>query len=369
MEKTSNSNPAEPLISVIMPVFNAEAFLSRSVESVLGQSYKNIELILVDDGSADGSGKICAEYALGDKRIKIISQKNSGPAAARNSGIRNATGDFVFFLDADDYIDKKTFEILITGYKEGRPDLVMGNFCKLENNGEIINQDAIFTPDGEPFAGDRKILAKEDVAGYVRHFLKHPSNHLISYCWGRLYKLSVIKNNNISANEEMRLFEDLVFNLEYLRHAGEIVFVNKPLYAYVMHNNYVSASMGIFDADSLAHDMNAFKTRATDFLSGTAGGGEISEIKKEVAHALIHYAIIFLVRSCRSVTGSNEEKIHTEISRIINAPVVAESLPYYSPSTGNSRILPLLMRLKLVNLIILYCRYKARKRYGRMEKS
>ena len=127
-------------ISVVVPIYNAEKFLKKSIESVLSQTYQNFELILINDGSVDNSDGICNKYAFVDKRIKVISQKNSGPAASRNAGVRNATGDFVFFLDADDFIDSKTFGALIAEYDKYQPDLVMNNFCKLENNGEIINQ-------------------------------------------------------------------------------------------------------------------------------------------------------------------------------------------------------------------------------------
>lgn len=352
------------LISVIVPVYNAEKFLNKSIESVINQRYKNVELILVNDGSTDNSEAICNKYALADNRIKVISQENRGPSAARNTGIRHAVGTFVFFLDADDFIDSKAMEILITAYNQYQPDLVMGNFCKLENNGEILNKSVTFHPDDMPYEQKIKILSKADVVSYVRHFLKHPSNHLISYCWARLYKLSVIKNNTIFAHEDMRLFEDFVFNLEYLKHTNEIVFVNEPLYTYTMHNNHVSASMSIIKGDSLLHDMNVFKIKASEFLQLTNTMNTVN-IKKEIGHALIHYVIIFLIRSCRLVTRHTRKRIYEEIDKIINAPILKDSLPYYSPSKGNSRILPVLMRLKLIGFIMFVCRHKAYKRYGK----
>src|SRR3989338_8307313 len=99
-------------ISVIIPVYNARKFLKTSVDSVLGQNYKNIEIILIDDGSTDKSGEICDDYAKKDRRIKVIHQKNSGPAAARNTGIENAKGEFLFFADADDFLEKDALSLL-----------------------------------------------------------------------------------------------------------------------------------------------------------------------------------------------------------------------------------------------------------------
>jgi glycosyltransferase involved in cell wall biosynthesis len=356
------------MISVIVPVYNAEKFLNKSIESVINQSYKSVELILVNDGSTDSSEIICNKYALADNRIKVISQKNSGPAAARNTGIRYATGDLIFFLDADDFIEKNALETLVAKYNQYQPDLVMANFSKLENNGEIIKQSVSFRPDGEPFEHQVKKLSKADIVDYVRHFLKHPSNHLISYCWARLYKLSIIRNNGIFANENMRLFEDFVFNLEYLKHTNNIVFVNENLYTYVMHNTHLSASMAIINGDSLLHDMNVFKTKASEFFQLTnANIMNTFDIKKEIGHALVHYVIIFLVRSCRQISKQNKKRIYNEINKIVNASILRDSLQYYSPSKGYSRILPLLIKLKLVDLIMFVCKHKAYKRYGKPE--
>lgn len=358
------------LVNVIVPVYNAEKFLNKSIGSVINQSYKNIKLILVNDGSTDNSEKICHKYALSDKRIKVISQKNKGSAAARNTGIRHATGDFVFFLDADDFIEKKAIEILVAKYSQYQSDLVMGNFSKLENNGEIIKQSVSFHPNDQPFTGQIKKLAKTDIASYIRHFLKHPSNHLISYCWARLYKLSIIKKNRIFANEDMRLFEDFVFNLEYLKHTNNIVFVNQALYTYMMHSSHVSASMAIIKADSLLHDMNVFKIKATEFLQqAETEVTKTTNIKKEIGHALTHYVIIFLIRSCRQVTKDNRKRIYQEIKKVINAPIFRESLRGYTPLKGNSRVLPFLAKLKLIDLIIFYCQRRAYKRYGKPEKN
>ena len=370
MKEVLNINTSgQYLISVIIPVYNAGKFLKKSVESVINQSYKNFEIIFVNDGSTDNSGEICNQYAFADKRIKVISQKNRGPASARNAGVRNAAGDFVFFLDADDFIDKKTFEILVEKFEEYKPDMVMANFRKFENTGEIINQKATFSPDGQPFTGEEKILSKDEILEYVRHFLRHPSNHLISYCWARLYKLSVIRDNNILAKEDMRLFEDFVFNLEYLKHTDKIAFVNKPLYTYVMPNNYSTASMAIINGEGLLHDMNVFKIKVIEFFSMAVKSAEVLKIKKEIGHALTHYSIIFMIRSCRNVNNENKEKISAEINKIINAPIFIESLKDYSPVKGNSRTLPLLAKLKLTGLIILYCEYKALKRYGKFGKN
>lgn len=353
------------LVSIITPVYNAEKFLEKSIGSVIDQSYEHLELLLVNDGSTDSSEAICQQYSSADKRIKVVSQANSGPAAARNTGLRHATGEYIFFLDADDFIVPDALEKMVKAYSECQPDLVMCNFSKQINAVEVVRQRVSFSPLNEPFEGNTKQLSSTDLVDFVRHFLKHPSNHLISYCWARLYKASIIKEKHIASHEEMRLFEDFVLNLEYISLANNVVFLNDPLYVYVMHGNHISASMAIVNSDSLLHDMRIFKEKAGEFLRLKSNGTLRPEnIAAEIGHALIHYIIIFLVRTCRQVHSGNRRQIQMEIKKLVEAQFVRECLKHYTPQKGNSRIVPLLMKLRLVDMLMSVCRYKANKRYG-----
>ncbi len=357
-------------ISVVTPVYNAEKFLDRCVQSVLQQTYQRIELILVNDGSTDGSEEICRRYALQDSRVKVISQENKGPAAARNAGVRQAAGDFLFFLDADDFISRNALEIMVAAYHQYRPDMVMGHFHKLVNGNNRIRPDVSFRVGEGPFQKQMKELSRTEIGAYVRHFLRHPSNHPISYCWARLYTVSIIRSHRIAADENMHLFEDLVFNLEYLKHCQKILFVNEPLYTYTMHPHHVSASMAPINADRLLHDMKLFKAKTAEFLRQPVVGAHMrADIQKDIGHALTHYLIIFLVRSCRLVSSHNRIKLFAEIRKIMNASLLQDCLRCYSPSKGNSRFLPWLMKLQWVNAIVFVCRHKAYKRYGRPEKA
>lgn len=124
----------EPLISVIIPVYKVERFLHRCIDSVIHQTYTNWEMILVDDGSPDTSGDICDEYAKKDERIKVIHQKNKGSSGARNAGLDKATGEWIYFLDSDDYIKKNALEGMIRYSKEGYYDVVAGTAIRLLAN-------------------------------------------------------------------------------------------------------------------------------------------------------------------------------------------------------------------------------------------
>ncbi len=135
--------PAVPAISVIVPMWNVEEYVPRCVKSLVGQTLKNIEIILVDDGSPDNSGKLADEYAANDKRIKVIHKKNGGVAAARNSGLDIATGEYIGFCDPDDYVDSDFFENLYQIAKNTDADITKGRVQCLNLDG-TIEQDAAY---------------------------------------------------------------------------------------------------------------------------------------------------------------------------------------------------------------------------------
>jgi len=354
-------------ISVIVPVYNAEKFLKRSINSVLEQTHQNIELILVDDESTDNSINICQQYAQIDSRVKLFKQKNGGPSAARNTGLKYISGEYLFFLDADDFLELDAFQNLLKFYENSDADLILGNFQKLETNGQIVKQEAVFEMEGTNLESESRELTKNKINEYIRHFFRYPSNHLISYCWARLYKTSIIKKYQIKANSEMRLFEDFVLNLEYLKHTEKLIFVNKPVYNYVMHNSHLSASMGILNSKRLLYDMEIFKEKVESYFNKYKTEYSEFQIKKEIAHTLMHYLIIFFIRSCRDIRGNNFEKIKTEFKSMLDSRIFSESIPLYNPSKGNSKLIPFLMKLKQIKLLILVCNKRAVKRYGKLK--
>lgn len=354
------------VISIIVPVFNAAPFLRDCVDSVLAQTFADWELILVDDGSADDSRTVCDGFAARDARIRVVSQRNRGPAAARNAGVRLAGGRYVMFLDADDRLFDHALATLIAEAERNDADLVLGNFMKLQG-GELLPQPVTFSPSGAPFIGATATLAGIELLDYVRHFLAMPSNHLVSYCWARLYRRSIIAQHDLHAHEDMRLFEDFAFNLDYMGKVGRLAFVNKPVYVYVQHEGHLSASMAILEAAQLERDMEVFRQKIDAFLAELGIGGEPArQVAREVGHALVHYAIIFLVRTCRQLNPCNRAAILAEVGKLIDAPIMCQSLPCYRPRPGDSHLVPWLMRLNWPRALVAVCRWKGERRYGRL---
>lgn len=200
------------LISVIMPVYNAERYLSQSIDSVLNQTYQNWELILIDDGSSDSSGSLCDEYQKSDKRIKVIHKNNGGVSSARNRGINEAKGDLLTFIDSDDIILTTYLEEL---EKKSEVDLTICGFSIM--NGES------FIPELKDF-----MLSKNPLS--LNEIINNPY-----YCdtpWCKLFKVTIIKENNIRFDEKIKLAEDTLFCYDYLLHCRSVAIIPRSLYIY-----------------------------------------------------------------------------------------------------------------------------------------
>lgn len=190
-----------PLVSIIVPVYKAEKFIHQCIDSLLAQTYKNIEVILVDDGSPDNCGKICDEYAAKDKRVKVIHQKNSGVSAARNKAIAHSKGEWITFVDADDKVTDDYIEKLMS--KDG--DWIIGGYRDTNNNFCHIIEDSY--------------IGKERL---IRFFQEHLQNLYTNNIGGKLYRSSIICDNGMKFNTNVRFSEDFLFNLEFLSHCNSV---------------------------------------------------------------------------------------------------------------------------------------------------
>ena len=193
-------------IFVIIPLFNNEHSIARCIESVINQTHSEFELIIIDDKSEDLSFSIANSYALNDERIKIIkSTNNNGPSAARNLGIKKSIGEFIFFLDSDDYLENDALKLLVNTNKGQNVDLIIADFVKVN--------DKIIPSDNSLYFSKTVNLNKTEINKYVSLYLKKPNKYpLFSFVWGRIFKSSIIKNNNLLFNEELRTFEDVDFS-------------------------------------------------------------------------------------------------------------------------------------------------------------
>jgi glycosyltransferase involved in cell wall biosynthesis len=205
--------PGRPKVSVVIPVYNVEKYLAQCLESVVSQTYKNLEVIIVDDGSSDGSAKICKNYARGDKRIRIFRQKNAGQSVARNAGLALASGEFVHFLDSDDYISLDYYERMLAGI--GRADMAAAGFYSEKKPSDSIRYDR---PRVAVSILDK--LSATDV----------PSQAMV---WKFLFRRDFLIENDLRFPEG-RINEDTVFSTAAVFFANRIAIVPLASYFYRM---------------------------------------------------------------------------------------------------------------------------------------
>lgn len=220
------------LISVIIPVYNVEKYLDRCLESVTQQTYKNLEIILVDDGAPDNSGKICDEWAKRDARIKVIHKENAGLGYARNSGLDVATGKYVSFVDSDDYIALNMYETMMSKILQAQADTCLcGHYRKYRDykeTKEISFGNACFS--GKDVVG--KILS-----GMIGNFPEAGNDFELEMCvWQGLFSMEIINRNNIRFPSEREFIsEDIIFDLDYYMHSEAVATVSECLYYYCMN--------------------------------------------------------------------------------------------------------------------------------------
>ena len=218
-----------PLVSIIVPVYNAAPDLARCIESVRKQSYENWELLLVNDGSSDTSGPICRMYQRVDGRIRVLDKKNEGVSAARNDALDAVKGEFVQFLDSDDYLPADATQNLVDRALADDCDLVVARYYR-------VKQDRI-TEHG--FLADTGVM---DQHTFARQLMEEPASFYYGVLWNKLYRASILQENHIRCHEELNWSEDFLFNLEYIRYAKRFAALNTPVYYYVKNRGSITNS-------------------------------------------------------------------------------------------------------------------------------
>lgn len=220
------------LISVVVPIYNVEHYLERCLDSIISQTYTNLEIILVDDGSTDRSGAIADAYAAKDSRVKVIHQKNGGLSIARNTGIEACRGEYLLFIDSDDYIAPNMCERLLSRLTEADADIAIGGFYRVDSHGT-----AEFAPPSQ------QINSKTDI---TQQYFKNKSAYLV-IVWNKLYKTALFRFPTPLRFAPHMLEEDEIFSYRILYRASRIVTVDQPLYYYVQREG------------SIMHDGNELK--------------------------------------------------------------------------------------------------------------
>ncbi|MBQ8534727.1 MAG: glycosyltransferase [Bacilli bacterium] len=213
------------LISIIVPVYNMEKYIDKCINSIINQTYKNIEIIIVDDGSTDKSSKIIDKYKKIDKRVKVYHKKNGGLADARNYGLEKATGEYIGFVDSDDYIENNMYKKLYN------------NLIKYKADISVVNYNLVYEKDFNYKKNFKEISDKLIILNKIETIkLLLDDNKFGNYAWNKLYKRELFNNIKYPIGRKM---EDLGTTYKIIEKCNRIVYDPIPLYNYLQRNNSI----------------------------------------------------------------------------------------------------------------------------------
>lgn len=222
-----------PKVSVVVPVYNCEKAVERCIRSILNQEFKDLEVIAVDDGSKDSSGEILDHIAEEDSRLIVVHKENGGVSRARNTALELIQGEYVQFLDSDDWIPTDSTKMLVKCAEETDADLVVGYFYRVVGE-NVAMQGSIETTN---------VLTLQE---YAQLMMTTPADYYYGVLWNKLYKASIFKEFDLKMDEDVKFAEDFIFNLEYLIHTRTIAPLKVPVYYYVKtEGSLVSQGMSL----------------------------------------------------------------------------------------------------------------------------
>ena len=235
----------QPMVSIIVPIYNAEQYLRRCVDSILNQEYTDYELLLVNDGSTDASGDICEEYGDQDPRVIVIQKENTGVSDSRNRALDRARGKYLQFLDSDDWITPDATRLFVRAAEENGCDMVISDFYRVV--GERLSPKGDIEEEG--------VLTREEFAA---HMMENPADFYYGVLWNKLYRRDIVEEHKLRMDTDISWCEDFMFNLEYIRYAKVFYALHAPIYYYVKRKGSL-ASQGINISKTVKMKLNVFE--------------------------------------------------------------------------------------------------------------
>lgn len=320
------------MISIVIPVYNAATFLPHMLESIIGQSYKDIEILLINDGSTDNSSSICHDYAGRYSFIHVFDRKNQGPAAARNFGMQQASGEFIWFMDSDDELEKDALQRAIEEQRAYDADVVIGgmNFCFTEVNRavpKLIQNELIL--DSNNFSQQYKML--------------YSANYISSMC-NKLIRRAVLSENNIHSNESLWMYEDYVFCMDTLLKCKRVVCTSEIYYNYKFRN---SNSLSHRYRDDVLDMFRILENKITGYKHyfGTEHAS---------ANASLNNLLIYLAYECVK-NEARHKKSYAKIRTILHDDVFHHAVSANKATGFRYRIVQIMMRYRMSFALLIYC--------------
>ena len=289
------------LISIIVPIYNVEKYIRRCIDSILNQTYNNLEIILVDDGSTDNCSQICDEYAQKDSRIRVIHKENGGVSLARNVGIELSNGMWISFVDADDWLEENFVETLYEKAKERKADVVLCGYNRIVGkNIEYIN-----------FKKDESEFNSEE---YLINSLNPQTG--FGFCHMKLFNKKTI--NNVRFNQKLQVGEDALFNEEISLNITKAIYIGKQLYNYRVNEKSVVRK---FDANYVDKYLKAIQVNKMFVMQNY---GEEQNIKINYYNYVAYHVLLIAVNYCNH--AENIEKNNDSLKKVCNIEEFKEGI-------------------------------------------
>lgn len=225
----------KPLVSVIIPAYNTESYIGKCLKSVQTQTYENLEVLVIDDGSTDGTGAVCRRFAEADSRFRVLHKENSGVSDSRNLGLEQAEGKYLVFVDSDDHVKPDYVHTLVSEAEREDVQLVCGEFF-FEEDGREVKHDSIL---GE---GERMLLTRAEAIELLPN-----KGSFQGYICSKLFLLEVIRREKLRFDRNVKVWEDMLFCLEYLTRIQRVSYVGRPIYDYVQRSGSAMADEGVLN--------------------------------------------------------------------------------------------------------------------------
>lgn len=302
----------KPKISVIVPVYNASSYLKRCLDSAKNQTFKEFEVIMINDGSTDDSENICLDFVKSDKRFTYYKQNNKGKSSAVNFAYKKVKGDYIYFLDSDDFIDEKLLKITLETAIKHNVDIVNFNYYYIKNGQKHIKT--------TPFPKN-KILDKNAIIQLLRTRSAR-KNSLFWFVWTNLIKKTLLDEHNIKHDEIQLVGNDTSFNLQCYLNANSIYSIDNPLYNYV----YVDDSLS-----QLKYKKGLLKEIENQFIANNAiykkGGLEEIEFIETFVNYYISHTLFFLLNNEKNAKNGLQSEA---LKKIRNSEIFNYCFKYYS---------------------------------------
>lgn len=342
------------LVTVVLPVYNVENFIDRCLDSVVNQTYKNLEILLIDDGSTDNCSFICDSWAEKDSRIRVVHKVNEGLSMARNTGIEEARGEYIFFLDSDDYVERNLVESCVESVQKTSAQIVVYGYDRVDKDGKVL---ASSTPELPSL-----VMRGSEIRDVVIPCLAGPMiadgkiYHMASSAWSAMYSLDNIQKNNFRFISEREIIsEDIYSNLVFYQYIDCVAIIPKVFYHYCENNT---------QSLTRVYNPKRFEKNKYFYLQAINLCDELSyseQTKKNLSNQVLSNIIVSIKQTVDSDLPT--KKIKALIKEILNDSVSQKVLHDYDINLDKNKFRKLLincMKHRRVNCVLMMIRIKNR---------